>query len=112
MIGKTIVLNQVFPIKFKLTVPLKLLAVFTFVLMVALLISCVFQLNKYTAGYFTLQDYQQKLDRLTEENRGLEVQFSSSDSLNRVFSYAGGDGFEKVDQVDYIQLLDGTALAK
>ncbi len=110
--NKAIVLSQPFSMKLKLTLPLKLFLFLGFALIFALLISCVFQLNKYTAGYFELQGYQSQLNQLAEENRGLEVQFSSSDSLNKIYTFAGGDGFVKAEKVDYIQLLDGTALAK
>lgn len=110
--NKAIVLNQPFSIRLKFTLPFKLFSVFGLALMFSLLTSCVFQLNKYTAGYFELQSYQKQLNRLAEENRGLEVQFSSSDSLNKIYTFAGGDGFVKAEKVDYIQLLDGTALAK
>ncbi len=78
----------------------------------SLIIFCVLQLNAYTKEIYLIQNYEKKLSELTQKNKILEVNFSKANSLDRIGSYVQNQAFEKVGEVKYIRLLEGTALAK
>jgi len=84
----------------------------TGLLLLVLLILSIFQLNAYAQEFYLIKDYQQKINRLTKENKVLEISFSEANSLNKLNKYVQEQTFEKAEKVDYIQLLESTALAK
>ncbi|PIZ87866.1 MAG: hypothetical protein COX92_00030 [Candidatus Nealsonbacteria bacterium CG_4_10_14_0_2_um_filter_40_15] len=91
---------------------LKVLWIFISILMSSLLVVCIFQIGAYTKEVYLIQSYEKKLNQLTLENKILEVNFSEVNSLNNVGNYVQNSVFEKANKIDYIRLLEGTALAK
>ena len=79
---------------------------------VALVVACVFQLNDRTKEVYLLEQYQDRLDALTQENKVLEISFSKTNSLNGIGELAQNQLFEKTNRIEYIRILDATALAK
>jgi len=96
----------------KINLSLKLFWILVSVVILALLIACVFQLNAYTREFYLTQEYQNKISQLLQENKMLEINFSQLNSLQNIGSYVQNQVFEKAEKVEYIQLLGGTALAK
>ncbi len=90
----------------------KFLWIFISILTLSLLVVCIFQINAYTNEVYLIQNYEKKLNQLTRENKILEVNFSEVNSLNNVGNYVQNNVFEKANKIDYIRLLEGTALAK
>ncbi len=90
----------------------KVLWIFISILTLSLLVVCIFQISAYTKEVYLIQNYEKKLDQLTRENKILEVNFSGVNSLNNVGNYVQNNGFEKTNKIDYIRLLESTALAK
>ncbi len=93
-------------------ISLKVLWIFISILTLSLLVACIFQINAYTKEVYLIQNYEKKLNQLTLENKILEVNFSEVNSLNNVGNYVQNNVFEKANKIDYIRLLEGTALAK
>ena len=90
----------------------KVLWIFISILTLSLLVVCIFQINAYTKEVYLIQNYEKKLNQLTRENKILEVNFSEVNSLNNVGNYVQNNVFEKANKIDYIRLLESTALAK
>lgn len=88
------------------------LRVLTIFVLLALLVFSVFQINTYTKEIYLIQNYEKKLNQLTQENKILEINFSEVNSLNNISNYVQNKVFEKTNRVDYIRLLESTVLAK
>ena len=90
----------------------KVLWIFILILTLSLLAVCIFQISAYTKEIYLIQNYEKKLNQLTRENKILEVNFSEVNSLNNVGNYVQNSVFEKANKIDYIRLLESTALAR
>ena len=103
-----------FPIlrNFRLGLSLKILWIFIFLIIFSLISVCIFQLNLHTKEIYLIQEYEKNLNKLSQENRILEINFSNANSLGKIENYLQNQVFEKVGKVEYIQILEGTALAK
>jgi energy-coupling factor transporter transmembrane protein EcfT len=108
----TLVLNLPFLRIFKISLNLKFLWLFIFLIILSLLIVCIFQLNAYTKEFYLIQNYEKKLNQLTQENKNLEINFSQANSLKHLGSYLENQVFEKAERIEYIRVLEGTVLAK
>jgi len=93
-------------------ISLKVLWIFILILTLSLLAVCIFQIGAYTKEIYLIQNYEKKLNQLTRENKILEVNFSEVNSLNNVGNYVQNSVFEKANKIDYIRLLESTALAR
>lgn len=76
----------------------------------SLLVVCILQLNAYTREIYLIRDYESRLVQLETDSRSLEVNFSKVNSLNNMGNYA--QTFEKAEEIEYIRVMEGTALAK
>lgn len=83
-----------------------------FSVLLSLIIISIFQLNAYTREFYLIQNYENKLVQLNQENKILEINFSQANSLKNVGSYVQNQIFEKAEEVEYIRVLESTALAK
>lgn len=90
----------------------KTFAILIFSILLSLLIISIFQLNAYTGDFYLIQNYEKKLVQLNQENKILEISFSQANSLKNIGSYVQSQIFEKAEEVEYIRILEGTALAK
>lgn len=79
---------------------------------IALVVACVFQLNDRAREVYLLGQYQKQLNVLTQENKALEINFSKTNSLNSIDDLAQNQLFEKTNKIEYIRILETTALAK
>lgn len=110
--NKVLILNPPFSIRFRSGFFLRILRTLIFCLTLSLLIACIFQLNAHTKEIYLIKNYEKKLNQLSQENKILEIKFSNVNSLNNIGNYIQNQVFEKVGRVEYIQLLEGTALAR
>jgi len=78
----------------------------------ALVVACVYQINARTKEVYLLEQYQNRLSVLTQENKVLEINYSKTNSLNSIGDLAQNQLFEKTDKIEYIRILETTALAK
>lgn len=112
MVSKTLILSLPISRNFKLSLNFKIVLIFTIALILSLLAVCVYQLNRYTQEVYLIQNYESKIKQLSQENKILEINFSNTNSLKNITGFLQNQVFEKVGKVDYIYLLEGTALAK
>ncbi len=70
-------------------------------LLVALIISYIFQISEMTRETYLVRDYDREIKEINEESRLREYSFLQANSLSRVQD----SSFEKVDEVDYIEIV-------
>jgi cell division protein FtsB len=77
-----------------------------------LLIFYVFQVGTLTQKIYLKADYEKKLEKLSKENKVLEIEFSKLNSLANIENYLTGKNFVKAkpNEVKYIQILEGSVV--
>jgi hypothetical protein len=73
---------------------------------------CVVQVNSYARDTYLIQEYQNRIAQLSDENKTMELNSLSSNSLVNMGTYVQSQSFEKADKIQYIKILEGTAVAK
>jgi len=77
-----------------------------------LLSSFVFQVGEMSRKTSLIKDYEEQADYLVQQNKELEVSFSKNNSLKNIEDSLQELNFEKVAQVEYIQVMDNAVAAK
>ena len=67
----------------------------------------IFQITVIISQGYQIESYQKKIEDITEKNKILEINALKMNSLEAVDSRVQELGFEKVDKINYIQVLDG-----
>lgn len=70
------------------------------------------QVNRTTALAYEISGIERGISQLTEENKGLTSQYAKNISFQEFDTLASSLNFQKVDKVNYIQILDTTATAR
>lgn len=112
MISKTLALNLPLLGTFRIRPSFKIFSAFLIAAIFSLLLTCVYQLNRHTQEVYLIKDIEKKINQLSKENKVLEINFSSANSLKNINNYLQNQSFVKVGKVEYVYLLEGTALAK
>ena len=68
--------------------------------------------NALTQERYLLLEYEKKLGELSNENEMLGINLSKSKSLSNVENHLLNDNFVKATEVKYIQILEGSVVAK
>lgn len=71
----------------------------------------IFQVNQIMKDGYSIKSYQTKLDNLIKENKNLEMSLSQMSYMDKVQGKVQELGFQKVQTVEYIQILE-SSLAK
>ena len=92
-------------------------ACFIGIIMVSILsIFYVWQVNSLTQDSYMLNNYQHKIDKLTVENKNLQVSFAEDSFLGQALVKIQALNFQKItsaDSVKYVQIPDSSvAIAK
>ncbi len=104
---KTLSPNHLYPIN------LKLFWFLSLVLILVLLGFYVFQVISMNERAFTFQAEQNKIEELSEQNKALEIEFSQTNSLERIETLVKNLNFEKVgNKIHYIRVLEGAVAKK
>lgn len=90
----------------------KVLIITELILVVSLLIFYIFQINNLTQSTYQIQQYQKKIDRLSQENESLRINSLKNNSLSTIETLTKDFGFEKVNNVQYIQILESQVVKK
>ncbi len=97
-------------VRFKMNLSLKFLLAFALTIIFSLLITCVYLLNVYTSEVYTVSKYGKMMNQLSQENKFLEINLTKADSLQNMGNYV--QNFERAGKIEYIRVLETTALAK
>ncbi|OGZ19075.1 MAG: hypothetical protein A2175_02010 [Candidatus Nealsonbacteria bacterium RBG_13_42_11] len=96
----------------RIKINLRVLSFFLFLTALSLFAVTILQLNTYTKEFYLVQSYEKKINQLTQENKVLEINFSQANSLLHIDNLAQNQIFVKAGKIDYIRILESTALAK
>ena len=84
-----------------------------FFMSLALLIFYVWQINDLTRGSYLINTYEKQANKLSEENKNLEVSFAENSFLGQSLPKIQELNFQKTSSVKYIQIPDtSVAIAK
>ncbi len=73
-----------------------------------LLVFYIYQINQITREYYLIKDYNKQMDNILSDNRVLEDNLSENDFLGQAMNKANQLGFEKITDVTYDQILNGS----
>jgi len=85
---------------------------FAFVLILALLVVYIFQINKVVSEGYLLQEYQRKTEKLVQENEKLETNLAGMGSLGNIENLVKELNLEKIGKIHYIQILESSVVTK
>jgi cell division protein FtsB len=102
--NQTLPLEIYLPLKIKFS--LKSASIFSLFLIFSLLFFFLFQVNSLTFLSHQIKKSQEKIEKLSAENENLKIQLTKSNSLDSLENLILSQNFEKIDKIDYIQILD------
>ena len=76
------------------------------------MVSYIFQVNALTFESYQIQNYQKKIENLTRENKILEINSFRMNSLANIKNEIQNLGFQKIDKIHYIQILESQMVSK
>jgi len=109
------VIVSTFPITFASTKPVfnsRIFKILAFLAFFSIIVFSILQSNDYANDRYLIRDYENRIKNLNYENRYLEINYSLSNSFNNLGNYVQNKTFEKTDNIEYIRVLNSTALAK
>lgn len=92
--------------------PLKALGILMSLTIFALLAFYIFQVNSVVTESYLAQDYQKKINETSRENGNLIINSAKINSLGNIEEGIKELGFEKVDKVYYLQILEEEFVTK
>jgi predicted PurR-regulated permease PerM len=98
----SIIRNLVFKIKFSW----KTLWILSFILIITLLISYIFQINSLAEETYRIQNYQKKTNQISQENDSLLANSLKQNSLSNIETLIKDSGFERAQKIHYIEVLE------
>ncbi len=104
----SIIRNLVFKIKFGW----KMFWTLSFILIVTFLISYIFQINSLAEETYRIQNYQKKINQIAQENDILLANSLKQNSLANIEALIKDSGFERAQEIHYIQVLGRQVVTK
>lgn len=81
-------------------------------LIVALLVFYIFQVNAEVSERYLIQRYENGLIELSKENKNLEISSVQVISLDNILSLLENSDFERTNKVHYIRILENKVVTK
>jgi len=81
-------------------------------LIVALLVFYIFQVNAEVSERYLIQKQENRLIELSKENKNLEISSVQVISLDNILSLLEDSDFEKTNKVHYIRILENKVVTK
>ena len=81
-----------------------------FLLTLSLLVTFIYQLNAYTEEIYLISSSEKRISQISQENKILEINLTETNSLRNLNKYV--QNFERAGKIEYLRVLEGTALAK
>lgn len=75
-------------------------------LIAALLIFYIFQVNAEASERYLIQGYEKRIDEISKESQSLAINSAQVNSLGKIEELLQSLNFEKVDKVYYVRVLD------
>lgn len=86
----------------------KMICVFAVAACLPLLVLYAWQINSLTKGTYLLENYEKQINKLSEENKNLQVSFAESSFLGQALQKVQAMNFVKTTSVKYIQITDNS----
>jgi predicted PurR-regulated permease PerM len=96
----------------KIKFSLKMFWILSFVLVIAFLVSYIIQVNSLAKETYQIQDYQQKIGKISQENESLLSNALKESSLSNIETIIKDLSFERTQKIHYIQVLDRQVVTK
>ena len=97
---------------FRLKFNQKILRILIFLIILTLLAFYIFQANALVSERYLLSNYQKKLNEKLRENEVLLINSTQLNSLSNIKEKVKAMGFEKVDKVYYLKVLENQIVTK
>lgn len=97
-------------LKFLFSLNLKFILILNVIFIILLLGFYIFQTATLISQGYQIQNYQNKLNKISEENKNLEINFMKINSLENIDKKIQELGFERIDKVYYIQILESSVV--
>lgn len=104
------VLTRRFSLKWKII--LNIFWFLGFMSIASLLVFYIFQVTSEASARYSIQKYEKKLGEISKENKILEIGAVETNSLNNVLAEIGKFNFEKVEKINYIQVINNQVVVK
>ncbi len=110
----TFVLNPYFILPFpsSLKSKLKAFSILSFILIFSLLAYYVVQVNLMIKESYLIKKYEIKAERLTQQNKDLDISFAQTTSLENLEKLAQELNFKKTGEIKYIKILESSLVTK
>lgn len=69
-------------------------------------------LNQLTKGTYLMQDYEKRIEILSQERKNLKIAFAESGFMGSIEQKTRELNFEKTTEIKYIQILDNSVAVK
>lgn len=92
-------------------ISLRFFGILSLFLIILLLAFYIFQISDVVSRGYQIQNYQKKLNKLSEETKLLEINSAQINSLGGIEERIQEMGFEKVGKIHYIQILESQIAA-
>ena len=86
----------------------KMICVFGFIICLPLLVLYVWQINSLTKGTYLVNSYEKQINKLSSENKNLQVSFAENSFLGEALQKIQALNFEKTTSVKYVQIPDSS----
>ena len=97
---------------FKFRLNWKIFWILSFTLLAVLLVFYILQINALVEGTYRLQSYRQQINETYQENENLRIKSVKNNSLSNIEVLIQNLGFEKIQDVHYIQVLGSQVVKK
>jgi hypothetical protein len=114
--NNTCILNPPFSIfhglTFKFRLNWKIFWILSFTLLAILLVSYILQINALVEETYKIQSYRNQINKTYQENESLRIKSVKNNSLSNIEVLIQNLGFEKIQDVHYIQVLGSQVVKK
>lgn len=110
----TLTLIQTRPLLFKKRRFLKIFFYTNLIFFITICIFTIFQMGALLQKIYLFSEYEKKIEKLSKENKILEISFSQLNSLSHIEDYLIKENFVKTEpnKVKYIQVFEDTIATK
>jgi len=103
----TAVLSKISSIEFP-EINWKAACLLGFLIILTLLSLYVWLVNDLTKGSYLTADFERQINKLSQENRDLEISFAESSFLGQALMKVQALNFQKTTSIKYIKILDNS----
>ncbi len=90
----------------------KFLYLSSIILIGTLFIFYIFQINSIIQHNYFIKNYEKKFNLLSEETKSLEIKFAQINTLENVEFLIKDLSYEKIEEINYIQLIGSQVVTK